>query len=61
MQPYIPYIVLEALVAERLRDAERYRREPGWRPRLMLRRQLGTWLVRAGMRLQPTAPAPQAA
>lgn len=61
MQPYIPYIVLEALAAERTRDLERRGQERGLLPRLMLRQRLGAWLVRAGERLQPLAPAPEAA
>jgi hypothetical protein len=57
MQPYIPYIVLEALVAERVREIEGLRRTPAFRSAAALRR-LGALLVRLGGWLQRPLPEP---
>jgi hypothetical protein len=60
MQPYIPYIVLEALVAERVRKADAREYEPVFGIGPALRRRLGEMLVRVGVRLQGSVPAPAA-
>jgi hypothetical protein len=57
MQPYIPYIVLEALVAERVRKAEARQFDPVFEIGPALRRRVGEMLVRLGGRLQQSHPA----
>lgn len=59
MQPYIPYVVLEALVAERVQEAQGlHSREPAFRIGAALHQQLGAILVRLGTWLQASGPGP---
>ena len=58
MQPYIPYIVLEALVFERVREAERLNRQSAFPLAHALRRRSGAMLIRIGTWLQQPVPDP---